>query len=266
MKWFENQLVRYALKHHPIPHDVWGTLMRDGSVFNGLSSVERAHLREMTILFLQHKEICGVQGLIVTQEIAVTIAAQACLPILKLGLECYDGWVEVVVYPGAFRVVRDRRDEIGLVSHEDQSLSGECWSGGRLILSWDQVASELAGSVQDRNVVVHEFAHKLDVLDGSANGIPPLHPGMVREDWTQAFSEGFARLQQQLDDGLRPDMDPYGATSPAEFFAVASEYFFSAPQQLKQKFPAIYQQMVLFYRQDPGIRQASSGESWSIGQ
>jgi len=98
--------------------------MHDAPVFQGLTSVERAHLRELTILFLQHKDLCGVQGLIVSEDVAVTIAAQACLPILKLGFDCYDGWVEVVIYPGAFRVVRDTTDAIGVVSHQDMALCG----------------------------------------------------------------------------------------------------------------------------------------------
>ena len=233
--------------------------MHDAPVFQGLTSVERAHLRELTILFLQHKDLCGVQGLIVSEDVAVTIAAQACLPILKLGFDCYDGWVEVVIYPGAFRVVRDTTDAIGVVSHQDMALCGESWSRGPVILSWDDVLRDLAGSGSGHNVVVHEFAHKLDMLDGSANGIPPLHPDMVRKEWTQAFTEGFARLQQQVQHRHRPDMNPYGATAPAEFFAVSSEYFFSAPHKLKLRYPMIYEQMVRFYRQDPGNRQTKPG-------
>lgn len=234
--------------------------MRDAAVFEGLTSVERAHLRELTILFLQHKDLCGVHGLIVSHDMAVTIAAQACLLILKLGLDCYDGWVEVVIYPGAFRVVRDTTDEIGLVSHRDLTLCGESWSSGPVILSWDSVVSELTEGRSGHNVVVHEFAHKLDMLDGSANGIPPLHAGMVRANWTRAFSEGFAHLQRQVQHNQRTDINSYGATAPSEFFAVATEYFFSAPHKLHRHYPMIYEQMILFYRQEPERRQKKPGD------
>ncbi len=233
--------------------------MREAPVFRGLSSVERAHLRELTILFLQHKDLCGVRERVVTQDMAVAIAAQACLLVLRLGLDYYDGWVEVVIYPGAFRLVRDMADPNGLVSHQEQVQSGESWSRGPVILSWDSVASDLAGSQPGHNLVVHEFAHKLDMLDGSGNGIPPLHAGMVRQDWTDVFRQGFTRLNHQLECRHRPDMNPYGATDPAEFFAVASEYFFSAPHVLQGHYPKIYEQLALFYRQDPALRQPTQG-------
>src|SRR5450759_2538362 len=113
MKWFEHQRILYTLSHHPVPHEVWERLMSEADIFRGLNSVERAHLRELTTLFLHRKDLSGIQGLIVSPKMAVTVAAQACLIILKLGLDCYDGWVEVVIYPGAFRVVRDSTDAIG---------------------------------------------------------------------------------------------------------------------------------------------------------
>lgn len=261
MKWFEHQRIRYTLKHDPIPRSVWDRLMHEAAIFSGLSAVERAHLRELTTLFLHRKELCGVQGLTVSPEMAVIVAAQACLLILKLGLDYYDGWVEVVIYPGAFRVTRDSTNAIGLVSRQDQILSGESWSRGPVILSWDDVASDLAGSRPGHNVVVHEFAHKLDMLNGSANGMPPLHLGMVRQQWTTAFSDAFARLQQQMDHHHHPDIDAYGATAPAEYFAVASEYFFTDPYTLRQQSPAVFDQLVLFYRQDPATRRHGSGSN-----
>jgi Mlc titration factor MtfA (ptsG expression regulator) len=259
MKWFEHRRIRYALRHHPIPRAVWESLMREADIFGGLSAVERAHLRVLTTMFLHRKDINGVQGLTVSPGMAVVVAAQACLLILKLGLDYYDGWVEVVIYPGAFRVVRDSTDAIGLVSRQDRILSGESWSRGPLILSWDDVAADLTASDPGHNVVVHEFAHKLDMQDGSANGMPPLHPGMVRQQWTTAFSDAFARLQQQLELHHRPDINAYGATAPAEFFAVASEYFFADPHTLRHLSPTVYDQLVLFYRQDPASRQHESG-------
>lgn len=197
MKWLEHWCIRYTLSHHPIPHEAWEDLMREADIFRGLSAVEKAHLRELTTLFIHRKSFSGVQGLVVSTEIALAVAAQACLLILKLGLDYYDGWVEIVIYPGAFRVARDSADATGLVSHQQQSLSGESWSRGPVVFSWDDIASDLAASLPGHNVVVHEFAHKLDMLNGSVNGLPPLHPDMRRQQWTTVFSDAFARLQQQ---------------------------------------------------------------------
>jgi len=140
--------------------------MREATIFKGLSAVERARLRELTTLFLHRKAINGAHGLAVTTEMAIAVAAQACLLILNLGIDSYDGWVEVVIYPGAFRVERDSTDSMGLVTRQSRVLSGESWLRGPVILSWDDVASGLAAS-SGQNVVVHEFAHKLDMLDGS---------------------------------------------------------------------------------------------------
>lgn len=232
--------------------------MREAEIFSGLNAVERAHLRELTTLFLHRKSLSGVQGLTVSTEMALAVAAQACLLILKLGLDYYDGWVEVVLYPAAFRVARDNTDATGLVSHEEQALSGESWSRGPVILSWDDVASGLTASHPGHNVVVHEFAHKLDMLNGSANGMPPLHPDMVRRQWTEVFADAFDHLQRQLAHHHRPAINPYGVTAPAEFFAVASEYFFTAPQLLHHQYPAVYGQLALFYSQNPAIRQTKA--------
>lgn len=258
MKWLDHQRIRHALSHHPIPREAWETLMREADIFSGLSAVERAHLRELTALFLHHKTLSGVQGFTVSTEMAVAVAAQACLLILKLGLDYYDGWVEVVIYPATFRVARDSTDATGLVSHQEQALSGESWLRGPVILSWDDVASGLSAPRPGHNVVVHEFAHKLDMLNGSANGMPPLHPDMVREHWTAIFSDAFDHLRQPLAHRHRPGINSYGATAPAEFFAVASEYFFTDPQTLQHQYPAVYGQLALFYRQDPAIRLAET--------
>ena len=259
MKWLEHQRIRYTLSHHPIPHRAWEVLMHNAAVFSGLSAVERAHLRELTTLFLQRKTLSGVQGLEVDTEMALAVAAQACLPILELGLDYYDGWVEIVIYPGAFRVARDSADEAGVVSSQEHALSGESWARGPVILSWDDVAADLAAAPAGRNVVVHEFAHKLDMLNGDANGMPPLHSDMIRQQWTDVFSSAFEHLQRQLEHHHHPDINPYAATNPGEFFAVVSEYFFADPQQLYRHFPEVYRQLELFYRQSPLVRLASSG-------
>lgn len=250
MKWLEHQRIRYTLSHHPIPQEIWKALMHEADIFCGLSAVERAHLRELVTLFLHRKTLNGVQGLVVSTEMAVAVAAQACLLIMKLGLDYFDGWVEVVLYPGSFMVTRDSTDASGLVSHKEQTLSGESWLRGPAILSWDDVASNMVTPHPGHNVVIHEFAHKLDMLNGSANGMPPLHSGMKQQQWSDAFSDAFDHLQQQLAHHHPPAINSYGATAPAEFFAVTSEYFFTAPQVLIHHYPAVYDQLSLYYRQN----------------
>lgn len=231
--------------------------MQQVPVFRGLSAVERAHLRELSTLLLHRKSFSGTQGGQLSVHMAVAVAAQACLLILKLGLGYFDGWSEVLIYPGPFRVVRDVTDATGVVSHQDNVLGGEAWSRGPVILAWEMIDADLAAYRPGQNVVLHEFAHKLDMLNGRANGMPPLHPDMVRERWTRVFSDAFERLQAQLAAHGYAGIDGYAATDPAEFFAVSSEYFFAAPDTLRPQFPEVYAQLVLFYRQDPGRRLAA---------
>jgi len=254
MKWFERLRIRHTLKHHPVPHEMWEALMHKSPLFQRLSPVDRAHLRELVTLFLHRKTFTGVQGLTVSDEMALAVAAQACLLILKLDLDYYDGWIEIVLYPGAFQVERAFVDDAGLVLNEARTLSGESWSHGAVILSWADVAAELNSRGAGRNVVVHEFAHKLDMLNGSANGMPALHAEMEWAQWTAAFSHAYDELNQQLDVYQSPSINPYAATDPAEFFAVASEYFFTAPDVLIDHYPDVYAQLVLFYRQAPIFR------------
>ena len=253
MKWLDRLRIRHTLRHHPIPHERWRRLMDEADIFRGLTSVERAHLRVLSTLFLHRKAFSGAQGLQLTTDMLLGVAAQACLLILKLGLDSYAGWVEIILYPGAFKVSRDVYEN-GVVSRDAGHLAGESWQRGPVVLSWATAAADLAAHQSGHNVVVHEFAHKLDSLDGSANGIPPLHAGMVREQWTQVFTDAFNALRGQLDHHRPHGIDAYAATAPEEFFAVCSETFFTAPATLQHEFPAVYNQLVLFYRQDPNSR------------
>lgn len=242
-----------TLRRYPIPLENWRKLMREGDIFRGLTSVERAHLRTLSTLFLHRKAFSGAHGLTLTTDMLLAVTAQACLLILQLEFDFYDGWVEVILYPGPFKVSRDATDD-GVVSHGGEHLAGESWQRGPVVLSWATAAADLARPVSAHNVVVHEFAHKLDSLDGSANGIPPLHSGMVREQWTQVFTDAFDTLRSQLEHHRPHVIDAYAATAPEEFFAVCSEMFFTAAATLQQHFPAVYEQLVLFYRQDPSRR------------
>ena len=241
--------MRRVLKRHPIPHHIWQSVTRRASVLRGLDAVQLAHLREMTTWFLDRKSITGAQGLVVTLSMKVAVAAQACLLILDLGVAYFDGWVEVILYPGAFRVNHAQMDADGLVHNEASVLNGESWLRGPVILSWDDVERDTYHCQTGHNVVLHEFALKLDGLNGVMNGMPPLRRGMSRKKWAEALSGAYDALCLQVAAGESAFINPYAATSPAEFFAVLSEYFFTAPDILKNGCPSVHKQLTLFYRQ-----------------
>ncbi|SOD42168.1 M90 family metallopeptidase [Nitrosovibrio sp. Nv4] len=246
---FKTWYRRRILKNDSIPDDVWQNAVARLRFLRNLSPIELARLRECAILFLHAKQISGAHGLIVTDEMHVLIAAQACILILNLDLDYYDGWVEIIVYPGEF--IRDYEyvDEDGVVHLGSEPASGESWLGGPVILSWEDTAA--AGTGVGYNVVIHEFAHKLDMLNGDANGFPPLHADMSRQAWSEAFSKAYADFCMSIDADEVTEVDSYAAENPAEFFAVMSEAFFETPLSVKLHFPLVYEQLALFYRQDP---------------
>ncbi len=214
-----------------------------------LTDSEKRALSKLAILFLDQKVIQGADGLTITQAMTLIIALQACLPILKLGLDGYDGWTSVIVYPAGFAPKREIMDQYGVVHQVQSSLSGEAWQRGPVVLSWDDTRH--AGIIDGHNLVIHEFAHKLDMQNGVANGYPPLHTGMDHKQWVAALTAGFADFQRRCSDGESIGIDAYGATSPAEFFAVLSEVFFERPGIIHRHYPAVYDQLQQFYRQDP---------------
>ena len=148
-----------------------------------------------------------------------------------------------------FERLADFTDEYGVEHHMQSNLAGESWQRGPVILSWDE--TEFAGAIDGSNLVIHEFAHKLDMQNGVANGYPPLHSNMNSRKWVKAFSDGFEKIQQQCKSGKRSTIDCYAATSPAEFFAVMSEVFFECPDIVNKQYSAIYTQLCEYYRQDP---------------
>jgi Mlc titration factor MtfA (ptsG expression regulator) len=276
MPWnIKNWRRRHILKSEPIPDDSWGRVVARLGFLRGLSPDELQRLRECVALFLHSKQISGAHGLVVTHEMRLLIAAQACILILDLDLDYYAGWVEVIVYPGEFLRHYEYVDDDGVVHDLAEPASGESWLGGPVILSWEDTAAAEAGT--GYNVVIHEFAHKLDMLNGEANGFPPLHAGMSQRAWSDAFSAAYAEFQLEVldaeaDKAVAPDfflpydaepcldrcLDPYAAEDPAEFFAVVSEAFFEMPLMVKGRFPAVYEQLALFYRQDPAQRWEES--------
>lgn len=218
-----------------------------------LPAADRARLRELALQFLAEKQMTGARGFELTDAVRLGIALQACLPILNLGLRYYEGWVGIVVYPGDFIIPRRVTDEHGIVHEYDEAALGEAWEGGPVLVSWD----DRPGAHDGVNVVLHEFAHKLDMANGATDGMPPLHPGMDRKEWARAFEEAYAGFCRFLDAGGEPWLDPYASENPAEFFAVVSEAFFETPLLVREDMPGVYEQLRRFYRQDParGERQ-----------
>ena len=223
----------------------------DGLRFlQGLSDAELQRLQDYAVLFLEEKEMHGARGFIPTDEVRLSIAVQACLPILNLGLDAYRGWVGIVIYPGEFKVRREETDASGVVHEFDDELSGEAWPGGPVILSWQDVELGTAGY----NVVIHEFAHKLHMSRGNMDDFPAPHAGMQRELWLTTWDTAYDEFCAQVDTGVDTVIDPYASEQPAEFFAVLSEAFFTLPQAVRSIYPELYAQLALFYRQDPAAR------------
>lgn len=210
---------------------------------------DRNRLRALVETFLQKKTFEGAAGFEPTPAIRAVIAVKASVPILNLGLDYYDGWREIIVYPGDFRVDDEYVDEAGIAHRETRDLCGQSLTQGPMVLSWQTIEEER--ETPDRDVVIHECAHKLDILNGDANGFPPLHSDMNTDHWSETFAQAFTRFSADVDVSDDTALDPYGAFDPAEFFAVLSETFFTAPGIVARDFPAVYRQLVRFYRQDP---------------
>ncbi len=209
-----------------------------------------ARLRDLALIFLHEKSIEPAQDLALSDAMRVRIAALACRPVLELGLDHYDGFRSVIVYPGEFLVRnREHHDEAGVVHTADDLLSGEAWEQGPVVLSWHDVTSSGQGDGYD--VVAHEFAHKLDALDGSVNGMPPLHQGQRSADWAGAFQRAYDELVARVDADDDTWLDPYAAESPAEFFAVSVEMFFDVPRAFAAEYPALYEQLAAYFKQRP---------------
>jgi Mlc titration factor MtfA (ptsG expression regulator) len=247
----KNWLRKRALTRHAIPASAWLTAVNGLPLLTGLDAQALERLRGLASLFLHEKSLEPVQGLVLTQTMRIHLAAQAALPILNLGIDWYDGWKSVVLYPGEFATRQEWTDEHGLVHLRREIRSGESWQRGPIVLSWADVAA--SGGCAGYNTVIHELAHKLDYSDGSVNGCPTLHDGMRVRDWRTAFEPAYEDLCKRVDRGEETELDPYATEAPEEFFAV-SEHFFETPVLLKREYPAVYEQLTLFYRQDPAER------------
>ncbi len=252
MGWIRNWRRRRVLEQQAILPQAWDGVVAGLPLLGGLSQDEIVRLRELATLFLHEKSLEPVQGLELDDRMKRVVAAQAVLPILNLGIDSYHQWQSLVLYPDEFVTRQEWMDEDGLVHARRDILSGEAWERGPMVLSWADVAA--APEIDGYNPVIHECAHKLDLLNGSANGMPPLHAGMDAEAWRDVFSAAYEDLCHHVDARRETAVDPYAAESPAEFFAVTSEHFFETPHALMRAYPEVYRQLASFYRQDPAGR------------
>ena len=254
MGWLRDWKRKRILARHRIDDALWGRAQKHLPFLRGLSGDEERRLREFAVLLLAEKQLTPVHGLSLSEDDRVEIALQACLPVLELGLDWYDGWVGIVVHPADFHVQRSETGEDGVVHEWADELAGESWPGGPVVLSWE--ALDDSGSVAEggANVVIHEFVHKLDMMAGEADGVPPLPSRAARERWIEVLDAVFERFRHDIDAGKETFLDPYAAEHEAEFFAVASEAFFESPHALRREFPKLYDLFMDFYRQDPSQR------------
>lgn len=259
MGWFSDWRRARILRRSRLDEMVWRSAVGHYSFTQLLSDAERSRLKEMVILFLHDKAIHAAGGLIIRDEIRMAVAIQACMLILNLDPDYFRGWSEVIVYPDEFVVDYEYADEDGVVHRVREPMAGESWLQGPVILSWADTAAADQG--MGYNVVIHEFAHKIDMLNGEANGFPPLHPDMSREQWSRTFNAAYADFCRRAERAEKMPFDPYAAEDPAEFFAVASEAFFEVPQAVQSGYPEVYRQLALFYRQDPARRLGRPGDA-----
>lgn len=251
----------------------WAAALAQHRFLVGLKPDEQESLRLRVAWLLASKGFSGAQDLVVTDDIMLSIAIQAALPILNLDPVLYEGWTEIIVYPGGFLIPRIDVDESGVVHEYIEEASGEAWEGGPIVLSWEDCAPSLSADI---NVVIHEFAHKLDLYHGDADGVPWLGkhgPQLTSRTWKRVleatygdFCERLQGVEAAIPSDVDPEsddaapwyqtlpLDPYAATDEAEFFAVSSEAFFVNPAPLAGAYPDWYAVLAQYYRQDPLAR------------
>jgi hypothetical protein len=253
--WLRRLRAARATQAQAIPESLWVQTLDDYPFLAARAGAQLPRLRELSGLFLARKEFHGAQGLPLSDAMAVAIAAQACLPLLHLGpgaraLDWYDDFVGIVVHPGEVLARREVMDDTGVVHHYSEIIAGEAMEGGPVMLSWQDVTA--SSSERGYNVVIHEFVHKLDLRDGLADGCPPLGAGFLgyasaraaRAHWLAVLGAAYDDFCDRLSLAERfgaepPWLDPYGAQSVDEFFAVASEAYFVNRERFSREWPTL---------------------------
>jgi Mlc titration factor MtfA (ptsG expression regulator) len=245
-----------ALQRRAIADELWDACVAELPFVAARPPQQQDRLRRMASLFLDRKEFSGANGFVVTDRIALTVALQACLPVLELGIDHYNGFVGIVMHSDVVLAAREVMDEDGIVHAYEEELVGEAMDGGPLMLSWADVLPESGAGVpagSAYNVVIHEFAHVLDLRDGRADGIPLLDSSDQRRQWSAVLMPEYDRFCERVVCGYETVLDAYAAEGADEFFAVGSEAFFVTPHALKEEQPALYRLLASYYRQDPSL-------------
>jgi len=251
-----------VLATHALPDALWSEAVGMLPFLELYDEQELGRLRDRVVLFLADKGVIGANEFEVTPLMRVVIAIQACVLVLNLPPDAYNGWSNIVVYPDEFRPKIEYEDEHGVVHLRDHEIAGEAWQGGPVLLSWADVDRSRDFATAGMNLVIHEFAHKLDMQNGAADGVPLLRPGMRIEEWRRIADATYAAFVAEVEAweaaGEPPDaeplIDPYAADAPEEFFAVCSEVFFAAPDILEESYPEYYKLLAKYYAQDPAAR------------
>lgn len=265
--WLRDRRREKLAALHPVDDEAWDWAVRHHRVLDGLAPEELERLRSLSAAFLAEKRFIEARGAVADSEARLSIAVQACLPLLELGLRWYDDWETIILVPKEFNYTRRDVDSAGIVTERDDELAGQVLELGPVVLSLRDV--EASGWGDGFNVVIHEFAHKLDERDGELDGCPPLHRGVSATAWRAAFLAAWTDFSERAKKpapwgkrkrgkGALP-LDSYAAESPDEFFAVACEYFFERPFRLRDAYPDVYAVMQDFFRQDPAERLARAG-------
>ncbi len=251
------EMLRKRLKSRPFPREWLATLEENVPVYSRLSKADQVELQGHIQVFVAEKNFEAGAGFAMTDEVRVTIAALACLLLLHRETGCYPSLSSIVVYPGEFLAPYREVDESGVVTEGVDRRSGESWQEGTLVLSWEDITTGKRDVHDGYNVVLHEFAHQIDAEDRITSGAS-LFPRHKRPRLVQILEQEYFRLQHDAAHGRTTVLDPYGAESPAEFFAVATECFFVKPRPLRDRHPVLYEELVRYYRQNPASWPNSS--------
>jgi Mlc titration factor MtfA (ptsG expression regulator) len=236
----------------PFPGEWLRILRNNVTYYNRLSEEDRMELQQHILIFLSEKQFEGCRGLVISDEIKVTVAAQACILLLHRKTDYYPGLNTILVYPSSFMVPHRTIYEGGMTIETSLPLSGQSWHRGPVILSWDDVLKS-SDSEDGHNVVFHEFAHQIDSAEGAGDSSQVLKYRSSFIAWARVMQRDYQKLRQAFDDNQPTLLDKYGATNPAEFFAVATEFFFERPIELRRHHSELYKELKNFYHQDPAV-------------
>jgi MtfA peptidase len=244
---------REKLFQTPLPESWISVLETKVPLYNHFPPADQAELGGHIQIFLAEKEIEGCRGLEITDQIRVTIAAYACILLLHRQTDYYPGLTSILVHPQAYIAPNRRHIGDGVIIEGPEVRLGESWHRGSVVLSWEDIQQQTQGDGSAQNVVLHEFAHQIDISGGQGDSSPVLQKAASFEEWVATLQENFEQLRADVIANRPTVLDDYGATGPAEFFAVATECFFGNPHQLKQCHPRLYEELKEFYQQDPVI-------------